>query len=303
MSVFPDNAQDSEKLLKQADIAMYNAKRSTHYKVQRYDENEDWISKRFYMEQELRRALDRHEFSLHYHPLVELEGFRVVGVEALLRWHHPERGIVLPGEFLPVLEETGLIEPVGKWVLQTACSQIKSWQKRGWPLIYVSINLSSRQLHNPDFVGVIDQALSQTDLDPFYLGLELTESMAAKDSERVRKTLNTLSERRVRILLDDFGKNGSSLKSLRLFSVDTVKICQSFVRDLPDNKENAAITEAIIAMAHSLGKTVLAEGVTSRREAEFLRRKGCDYAQGFLFGKPFPAKKIGESKTQAALTN
>jgi diguanylate cyclase (GGDEF)-like protein/PAS domain S-box-containing protein len=292
-SLYPDNGGSRESLLQLADLAMYNAKGSTNCKVQGYaPEQGTMICDRFRMEQELRRALERKEFAVYYQPHVEMKDFTVIGMEALIRWNHPERGLVEPNRFVPLLEEINLIGPIGDWVLRMVCAQIRAWGEAGMPRKLVSVNLSAHQLLDPGLAETIDDMLAEKGIAPESIALEITETAAMHDMETATRVLRSLSRRGIWILLDDFGKGYSSLNSLRQFSVDTVKICRSFVTGVPENKENATITKAIIAMAHNLGKSVLAEGVETARQAEYLSGIGCDYAQGYYFGKPVPPSQM-----------
>jgi EAL domain-containing protein (putative c-di-GMP-specific phosphodiesterase class I) len=292
-SLYPDNAGSRESLLQLADLAIYNAKSSTNRKVQHYaPEQGTKLCARFRMEQELRRALERKEFAVYYQPLAETRGFGFIGLEALLRWNHPERGLVKPNEFIPLLEEINLIGPIGEWVLRTVCAQITAWKQAGLPATLVSVNLSAHQLLDSGLVESVDGILAEKGLEPEHLALEITETAAMHDMESAARGLRRLNSRGIWVLLDDFGKGYSSLNSLRQFSVDTVKICRSFIRGLPENTDNATLTKAIVAMGHSLGKSVLAEGVESQRQAQFLSGIGCDYVQGYYFGKPVPAYRI-----------
>jgi len=246
---------------------------------------------RLQLETELRHALAREEFVLHYQPKVDLETGKIVGMEALLRWQSPERGLVAPGEFIPLLEETGLILAVGEWVLRAACKQACMWQTAGLQDIHVAVNLSSLQFKQPDFAGLVLEILKENDLDPGLgtIELELTESLLMHNAEGAVDTLIKLRQAGIHFSIDDFGTGYSSLSYLKRFPISSLKIDQSFVRDLSTNSEDAAIVAAIIALGHSLGLKVIAEGVETVAQLAQLRKKGCNEMQGFLFSRPVPA--------------
>ena len=242
----------------------------------------------------LRRGLEREEFWLCYQPQVDLATGGIVGVEALLRWHRPELGAVSPATFVPLLEENGLIVPVGEWVLRTACRQARVWQENGAGRLRVAVNLSARQFGREDLVGTVARALEETGLDPRCLELEITESLLVQDIEASSRTLDELKRVAggVRISIDDFGTGYSSLSYLKSFPIDLLKIDRSFVRNLATDPDDAAITAAIIGLAHNLRLKVIAEGVETEEQLAFLKNKGCDEAQGYYFGRPLPAEDI-----------
>lgn len=241
------------------------------------------------LESSLRQALLKQEFVVHYQPVVELKGGRIVGAEALVRWQAPGIGLVPPAKFIPVAEETGLIVPIGEWVLKAACTQSRAWRDAGLPALNMAVNLSARQFQQKDLIKAIHQILETTGMDPHTLDLEITESYAMQNADFTIAVLRELKKRGVRISIDDFGTGYSSLSYLKQFPIDTLKIDRSFVQDLSSEANGAAISAAIIALAHSLKLDVVAEGVESEKELQLLRRQGCDKMQGYLFSKPVPA--------------
>jgi EAL domain-containing protein (putative c-di-GMP-specific phosphodiesterase class I) len=274
---------------------MYRAKEQGRDNYQLYTAAmNNTIVEKLALENSLRDALKREEFVVHYQPQVEIDSGRIVGTEALVRWQHPERGLVSPIDFIPVAEETGLIVPLGTWVLQTACDQNMAWQQAGHAPIPVAVNLSARQFQERDLLDMVTQALEESGMDPEYLQLEITEGVAMQDVESTTRTLRALREMGVQIAIDDFGTGHSSLSYLRSFPVSALKIDISFVRDLTIDPNDAAITAAILAMANSLALKVIAEGVETEEQLAFLREHGCDEMQGFLFSKAVPADELEE---------
>ena len=245
--------------------------------------------KRLTLENDLRMALDRGEFVLHYQPQIDIASGRVVGVEALLRWNHAERGLVGPLDFIPLLEETGLIVAVGRWVLESALAQLAEWHRAGWQSLAVAVNLSSHQFHEPELAQRLSESLQTYALPARCVELEITESTLLQHIPATTATLEKLSELGFGIALDDFGTGYSSLSYLRRFPIDTLKIDRSFVRDIPADNNDAAITRAIVVMAQSLQLHLVAEGVELEEQRDFLRSLGCNTMQGYLFSKPLDA--------------
>ncbi|HEX9180953.1 MAG TPA: EAL domain-containing protein, partial [Burkholderiales bacterium] len=295
VAVYPRDGSDAEALLKNADVAMYRAKEQGRNNYQFYTpEMNERLAERINMVAGLRRALNRNEFRLYYQPVVDVRDGHIVGLEVLTRWHHPQRGVVSPSVFIPVTEETGLIRPLGEWVLQNACEQGKAWRDMGLPDIVVAVNLSANQFRQKNLVGMVERALRNTGLDSGHLELELTESVVMYNVDEVLATLRDLKSIGVRIALDDFGTGYSSLSYLKRFPIDKLKIDRSFVRDIITNPEDAAIARAVIAMAHSLDMRVVAEGVETAAQLDFLRANQCDQFQGYYYGRPLPATESTE---------
>ncbi|HEX7127277.1 MAG TPA: EAL domain-containing protein [Thermodesulfobacteriota bacterium] len=294
ISIYPTDGADVDTLIKTADAALYHAKDQRNNCVFFTAAMAAGPRVRPGFDVALRKALERDEFLLHYQPRVDLRTGKVNGMEALIRWKHPEMGLVPPMEFIPLAEETGLIVAIGEWVLRTACAQARAWQAAGLPALRVAVNLSARQVHRKNFVGMVAQVLEETGLDPSCLELELTESMIMQNTDSVRFSLLALSEVGVKLSVDDFGTGYSSLSYLKRFPIHTLKIDKSFVRDVTVDGDDAAIVTAIIAMAHRLRLRVVAEGVENDGQLEFLRRYNCDEMQGYLFSRPVAAPEFGE---------
>jgi diguanylate cyclase (GGDEF)-like protein/PAS domain S-box-containing protein len=287
ISTYPDDSADMQTLLKNADISMYRAKEQGKNNYQFYSAQMNVHSiERLALESSLRHALERNEFLLHYQPKVDIVSGRVTGMEALVRWQQPGKALVPPSEFIPLAEETGLIVPIGEWVLRTACARLKSWQEEGMAPLRIAVNLSARQFVQENLPHDVARVLEATGLDPSALELELTESMIMKDPERAVTVLNRLKAMGIHLSIDDFGTGYSSLSYLKRFPIDSVKIDRSFIQDIPGDADDAAITRAIIAMAHSLRLKVIAEGVETPEQLRFLREHGCDEMQGYYFSKP-----------------
>ena len=293
IAVFCGQVDGVDELLKRADLAMYQAKSAGRNTLRFFDpEMQAAVTQRAALEVDLRHGLERGELVLHFQTVVSHQG-RVTGVEALVRWHHPQRGLVPPNEFIPVAEQTGLILPIGQWVLKTACAQLVDWAQD--PLtqyLTLSVNISAREFHEPDFVAETMRLIKQSGATANLLKLELTESLLIGDIQDTRKKMGQLREMGVRFALDDFGTGYSSLSYLRQLPLDELKIDQSFVRDVLTDPNDAAIAKTIIALAHSLGLSVVAEGVETVGQREFLARHGCESFQGYLFGQPLPVAEI-----------
>ncbi|MCZ6679061.1 MAG: EAL domain-containing protein [Candidatus Poribacteria bacterium] len=299
ITIYPHDGDNIEDLMKSADTAMYHAKEGGRNTYQFYtkDMNLHTVD-RLTLESDLRRAVEREEFLLHYQPQFSLNTGEVTGVEALIRWHHPERGLVAPSQFIPLAEETGLIIPIGEWVLRAACVQNKAWQAAGFPPVRVAINLSARQFWDKRLFETVAEVLEDTGLNPRYLGLEITEGSAMQDVDYTISASQMLKEIGVQLSVDDFGTGYSSLSYLKRFPIDMLKIDRSFVMDIPADSDDVAITTAIIALAHSLGLKVIAEGVETEDQLQFLRSLQCDEAQGFLFSRPLPAEEVTKLLSQ-----
>jgi len=295
VSTFPDDAHDEPSLMKHADIAMYHAKEEGKNNFQFYDGRLKARSlERLTLETHLRRAIERDELSLHYQAKLELASNRIAGVEALLRWNSAELGAVTPARFIPVAEETGLILSIGKWVLRTACRQLVAWQHAGLPPVRVAVNLSPRQLSDPNLVSDVRAVLADTGMRPDLLELEVTESSVMHSIDRAIEVLSALKAMGVRLAIDDFGTGYSSLAQLKRFPIDTLKVDRSFIRDIPGDAEDRAIAEAIIAMGRTLSLTVVAEGVETIEQQNFLRERSCDQMQGYYFSRPVSAGEFAD---------
>ncbi|HAJ60286.1 MAG TPA: GGDEF domain-containing response regulator [Cyanobacteria bacterium UBA8543] len=295
IAFYPHNGVDIEQLLNHANTAMTKAKQ------QGGDQHEFYTaalnlgsSERLALQSSLRHALEREELQVYYQPQVDLHTGKIVGAEALVRWQHPERGLVSPDKFIPIAEETGLIVPIGEWVLQTACKQTKIWQTAGFPTLRIAVNLSSRQFSQLDLRKQLVQILLDTGLDPKYIELELTETMLVQNTEVAIRRLNALKSLGVEIAIDDFGTGYSSLSYLQQFPFDTLKIDRCFIQNITDNLSKAAITKAIIEMAKNLNLKLVAEGVETEAELSFIHQYKCDMMQGYLFSRPVPDRDFEE---------
>ncbi|MCA3250660.1 MAG: putative bifunctional diguanylate cyclase/phosphodiesterase [Pseudomonadota bacterium] len=293
ISCHPADGDDAATLLRNADAAMYQAKSRGKNNVQIYTSQlAEEASRAFELESQLRLALAREELLLHFQPKIDLASGRLCSVEALLRWNHPLRGAVSPGDFIPLAEERGLIVPIGRWVVQAACRQIRRWRDAGFTPVPVAVNLSARQFASDTLVADIEDALTRYDVSPSELEFELTESALMAEPDRAAEVLERLGRMGIGIAIDDFGTGYSSLSYLKRFRARQVKIDRSFIHGLPGDRDDVAITQAVIAMAHSLGLGVVAEGVETSDQLETLRAMGCDQAQGFLLGRPMPAGQL-----------
>jgi diguanylate cyclase (GGDEF)-like protein len=292
---FPHDGADEQSLMKNADIAMYAAKAEGKNDVRFFSRGiTNQSIDRLTMETNLRQALERNEFHLHYQPKLDVATGQIAGVEALLRWTHPDLGVLPPMRFIPLAEETGLIVPIGRWVIKTACAQNMAWQREGLPPLSMAVNVSPRQFSDENLLQDVDDALAISGMDAKLLQIEITESMVMLNVERAIKVLDAIRGRGVRLAIDDFGTGYSSISVLKRFPIDTIKIDRSFVRDLPQNSEDKAIAQAIIAMGKALGLTIVAEGVETIEQEEFLRDHACDEIQGFLISKPVPPENMAE---------
>ena len=240
------------------------------------------------LEGSLRRAIERQEFQLYYQPKADLRSGKLTGVEALLRWHRPGHGMVPPDRFVAVLEDTGMILPVGAWVLRAACEQLAAWDRLGLPPLRMAVNLSARQFRHLYLASLVEDSLRENSIDPHRLEIELTESLLMEDTETTRAMLDNFRRLGVRLAIDDFGTGHSSLSYIKRFNIDTLKIDRSFVQSLPDNDEDVAIAAAVIALGRSMKMCVVAEGVETQEQAQLLRELGCDEMQGYLLGRPMP---------------
>ncbi|WOH67267.1 GAF domain-containing protein [Bradyrhizobium sp. BWA-3-5] len=295
IAMYPSDGTDMQTLTKNADMAMYLAKEDGKNGFRFFSKEIKTQSiERLTLESALRRALERNQFSLHYQPKIDMESRQITGVEALLRWDHPELGSVSPGQFIPLAEETGLIVPIGRWVLKEACAQNMAWQRRGLRPVTVAVNLSPRQFADLHLLHDVDEALLASGMSPVLLQLEVTESMVMRNVSRAIKILDAIQSRGIRLAIDDFGTGYSSMSLMKQFPIDTIKIDRSFVRDLPVDSEDQAIAQAIISMGKALGMTVIAEGVETVEQETFLRNHACDEMQGFLFSKPLPARQMAD---------
>lgn len=293
VSLYPRDGTDSEALLKAASAALNNAKRigSNNFQFFTVDLSAK-IQARLALQGQLRLAVERKEFVLHYQPQVDLCSGHIVGVEALIRWNHPELGLVPPGQFIGLAEETGLIVPIGAWVIRTACAQSKAWERQGLGSFRMAVNVSVRQFAQPDLVEYIAAVLAETGLEPQSLEIELTESLLMQDIERSIDILQRLKAIGLQMSIDDFGTGYSSLAYLKRFPIDLLKIDQAFVRDIETSLDDTAIVKAIISMAHSLGLRVIAEGVETEAQCNFLRLNMCDEIQGYFFSRPVDTMHI-----------
>ena len=293
ISMYPGEEVDLDGLIRHTDMAMYRSKLRGGGSYSFYSaEMGAEAAARVALESDLRRALERAEFVLHYQPKVRLDTGEVTGAEALIRWHCPGRGLVAPDRFIPVLEDSGLILPVGAWVIRSACAELAAWDRAGLPPLQMAVNLSARQFRQPFLARLILDTLQDQGVDPRRLELELTESLLLEDTEATREVLGTLAGMGVRVAMDDFGTGHSSLSYLKRFDIDTLKIDRSFVSELPHDAEDAAIAAAIVALGRTLQMKVVAEGVETQEQAHYLQALGCDEIQGYLFSRPLPAPQF-----------
>jgi diguanylate cyclase (GGDEF)-like protein/PAS domain S-box-containing protein len=294
-AIYPRDGSDAETLLRNADEAMYRAKDKGRDNFQPYSEELHLhVTERLQLHNDLRRALERDEFIVHYQPQANLRGANIIGVEALVRWKHPDRGLVSPGQFIDAAEETGLITSIGEFVLRAACAQGKAWQDMGLPPLRVAVNLSSRQFWQPDLLETVGRSLRDSGLDPRFLELELTESLILKGVDDAVRTMHALRAMGVELAIDDFGTGYSSLACLKRFPIGRLKVAQAFLRDIPADPDSVAIARAVISLGNSLKLKVIAEGVETPQQLEFLEGVGCDEIQGYLVSKPLPQGEVTE---------
>lgn len=295
ISIYPSDGQDVETLLKHADIAMYRAKEGGKDNYQFFTAQMNVEAhQRLLLEVKLRHALERNELRVYYQPQVHLASGNVLGAEVLVRWQHPEMGLLSPQQFIPLAEETGLVVLIGEWVLRAACEQHKIWRENGYPHLRLAVNLSSRQFRENNLADRIIQILDETEMDPSLLELEITESVLMKDANKAIETLNILKDMGIQLAIDDFGTGYSSLNYLKRFPIDKLKIDKSFICDIPKNMDDMTITKAIVALARSLHLKVIAEGVETKAQLAFLKSLRCDEVQGFLIGHPIPVNEFVE---------
>lgn len=303
VSLYPADGADEETLIKNAEMALHRARRNgkgTHL-FYSADINEKSYE-RFKLRNQLQKAFEANEFLLYYQPEIGLAGDRIVGCEALLRWRHPERGVLAAGEFIALAEETGVIVPIGEWVLGEACRQLKAWRGEGLPHVIPAVNLSAAQFNNPELARLIESALKKYGVDPSELEVEVTESIAMQNLAQTRKILKEIRDIGIRIAIDDFGTGYSSLAYLKDFPVNQIKIDRSFVMHLPGNSKDASIVTAVIGLAHGLGMEVIAEGVETKEQLEFLRSAKCDRVQGYLLGRPAPPDEFARLLRERSLS-
>ncbi len=299
ISFYPMDGRDAATLLKNADTAMFRAKQQGRNNYQFYSPAMNAKAlERLVLENSLRHALERNEFRVYYQPIVDVKSGEITGAEALLRWEHPNLGLISPGEFIPLAEETGLIVPIGEWVLKTACKQNQSWQAKGYDPIRVTVNLSARQFQHEDLVEMVKETLKEAGLPPTSLEMELTESLIMHSADRSVTILRDLSAMGIKLAIDDFGTGYSSLNYLKRFPIHTLKIDHSFIRDISTDPDDAAIVRAIISMAHSLKIEVVAESVETQEQLEFLKSNHCNKIQGFIFSRPVPAEAFEQLLAQ-----
>jgi EAL domain-containing protein (putative c-di-GMP-specific phosphodiesterase class I) len=307
ISLYPDHGAQSDRLIANADAAMYHVKKSGRSSFAFFaPEMSTYFPKRLALENELRAAIEKHQFVLHYQPKVDMRTGLIVGMEALVRWRHPERGLVAPSDFIPFAEETGLIVPLGNWVLREACRQTREWQKRGIRGLVMAVNISGVQFQQHDLVESVAEALEAAELPSSFLELEITESVVMQNAAEAIVMLEQLHKMGVGLSIDDFGTGYSSLNYLKRFPIDKLKIDQSFIRDISVDADDAAIVQAIIAMAHGLRLRVVAEGVENERQVDFLRALDNDEYQGFYYSKPLSAPEVERRlllNVAAALSN
>ncbi len=301
IAVYPDDGEDNESLIKNADAALHFAKSKGRNNWQMYSRNMNVHSHDvLILENSLHRAIAQEEFAVYYQPKVNAQTWRITGLEALIRWQHPDLGLVLPGEFVPLAEDNGLVVPMGEWLLRQVCLQNRQWQEQGLPMLPIAVNLSARQFLQPNLLEMVERTLEQTGVPPRYLEIEITESLAMNDMELTRSILKRLYQMNIGVSIDDFGTGYSSLNSLKHFPVHTLKIDRSFVKDIATDSQDRAIIQAIIALCRGLNLKVIAEGVETEAQLEILRSLHCDEIQGYLFCYPLPADEMTQLLAQGS---
>lgn len=294
ISLYPDDGEDYTTLIKHADLAMYQAKERGRGNFQFFEAHlTERARERLFLEGELREALNRGELQVHYQPQYSLADGRLIGAEALLRWRHPDRGMIPPDKFIAIAEDSGLIVPIGEWVLRTACRQARIWAEAGKGFQRMAVNLSGAQIERSDVLAAVGRILAETGLAPQHLELEITETYIMRQAERNIQVMEALRDLGLTLAIDDFGTGQSSLSYLKRLPVDKLKIDRSFVMDIPQDANDSAITRSILALGHSLRLTVLAEGVETAEQLAFLRELACDEVQGYYFSRPLDAASFG----------
>ncbi len=294
ISLYPSDGRESNALIKNADIAMYQAKEDGKNGFQFFTQSmNESISRKSNLATGLRKGIEHGEFAIHYQPQISLDNEEIIGVEALIRWTHPEWGNISPAEFIPIAEETGSIAKIGEFVLMEACRQNKAWQEAGLPPFRVAVNISARQFAQADFPKIVETVLKESGLDAQYLELELTETVIQNDQSAIA-TMQELSSLGLHLSIDDFGTGYSSLSYLKLFPIRTLKIDQHFTRNIDADTKDEALVKTIIRMAHDLDLNVIAEGVETKEQLDFLKNQNCNQAQGYYFNRPLPPKEIEE---------
>lgn len=293
VAIYPDDAEDMKTIVQYADMAMNHAKEQGK---NQYCLFESYMStkllEKYQLEEDLRHALDRQEFVLYYQPQIDIMTGKMVGVEALIRWNHPTKGCISPAKFIPLAEETGLIVPIGEWVIRTACRQSTEWRKKGFSDVRISVNLSAKQFQQPDFVEMLMEIIEETDMNSELLDLEITESLAMLDIELTKKILQKLRTMKINISLDDFGTGYSSLNYLKQLPINTVKIDKTFVDNITVDTSQQTIAKAVIDLSHNMALQVIAEGVETWDQFSFLKFQKCDKVQGYLFSRPLSLEEI-----------
>ncbi|QOY38603.2 EAL domain-containing protein [Anaerobacillus isosaccharinicus] len=293
VSLYPYDGDEAEVLISNADSAMYRAKKKgrNQFEMAKVEVNAGAFE-RLIIENDLRKAIDNHQLSISYQPQLDLKTNRILGFEALLRWNHPDFGMIPPSDFIPIAEETGLILPIGDWVLKNACLQIKQWERAGFYSLHVAVNLSAQQFLQKNIVEKIEAVIKETKIDPSLLELEITESMVIHDIDSAVSVLQQLKDLGVQISIDDFGTGYSSLNYLKKLPVNTLKIDRSFIFDIDINPSSKALTTAITTLAHDLNLNVVAEGVETYKQLSYVKKSSCDAVQGFYFSKPLPSANV-----------